>query len=214
MNQPGEPQIQETIAPEKISMKAGKGDFFKALREWEGTGVEPAVIKKKIILGPHYTHKGFLFYGKTKRATACFLVEYIAKKIGAFLNYLEEKNELNNGDTEEDHFFLRILTHEQVSSLWWERDYNERITTLRKDDEDHFERFIWEYGAYDATLLLPVGRRNKATGYEILDAIMRDCWECRHKILSSEKRKKIQEMTPATRAFYDGGDFTYDDDDF
>ncbi len=183
MNQPGESHTQETIAP---------------------------AIKKKVILEPYVAHKGFLFYNKRKRATACFLVEYIDKKINDFHQYLESLE----GKTEEDRVFLRHLTREQVASLWWERDYNERITTLRKDDEDHFERFIWEYGAYDATLLLSNPYRNKATGYEIVDAIMRDCWECRHKTLSSEKRKKIQEMNPATRAFYDGGDFTYDDDDF
>ena len=163
------------------------------------------MIKKKIILPPYKAHEGFLFYNKVKRATACFLVEYMDKKIGAFYEYLESLE----GKTEEDRVFLRRLTYEQVASLWWERDYNERITTLRKDDDDHFERFIWEYGAYDATLLLSSGLRNKATGYEILDAIMRDCWECRHKMISSEKRKKIQEMTPATRAFYDGRGLTY-----
>jgi hypothetical protein len=189
MNQPGESEIQKTPVQEAPAT---------------------TVIKKKIILPPYKAHEGFLFYNKVKRATACFLVEYIDKKIGAFYEYLQEKK----GDTEEDSRFLRRLTYEQVASLWWERDYNERITTLRKNDDDHYERLIWEYGAYDATLLLSSGLRNKANGYEILDAIMRDCWECRHKMISSEKRKKIQEMTPATRAFYDGGGFTYDEEDF
>lgn len=182
-NQPGQSEIQATPAP--------------------------TVITKKIILEPYVSHKGFLFYNKKKRATACFLVEYMDKKIGAFHEYLQNKTY-----EEVDRTFLRQLTHGQVASLWLARPYVERIHDLRKDDEDHFEQYIWGYGVYDASLLLSNPYRNKAEGYEILDAIMRDCWECRHKMISSDKRKKIQEMTPATLAFHDGGDFTYDEEDF
>jgi hypothetical protein len=172
MNQPGESQIQETIAP-----------------------VDPAVIKKKVILEPYTAHKGFLFYNRLKRATACFLVEYIDNAIDDLYQHLDEHHKAHN------------WTHEKVASLYWAGDYNERINKLRDDDEDHYERFIWEYGAYDSALLLPVSRRNKAIGYEILDAIMRDCWECRHKTLSSEKRKKIKEMTPEVKEFHENTDY-------
>lgn len=182
MSQPGESEIQATPAR--------------------------TVIKKKIIvkdsLDPRAGHNDFLFYGGSKRKVARLLVDYVEEALGEFTVHLRENMPEN--------LYLRSVKEAEIASLWWEEDTTGRIHRLREKLGDHYEQYIWDYGVYDATLLIPVEARNTANGYKLIDAIMRDCWECRHKKTAQEKRKKIKEMSPLMREFYDYADDFVDDD--
>ena len=103
------------------------------------------------------------------------------------------------------------MSEDDTASLWWAGDYNERINRLRTKIGDDFECHIWDFGLGDATLLINTTRRNNVRGYEILDVIMRECWENRHKATMNEKRKKIKAMKPLTQEFFDHAEIDYED---
>jgi len=195
MNQPGESEIQKTPVQEApvapfvgadgavYPRQVGKGDMLKALA--------------------NYGDNRFLFYGGSKRKVARLLVDYVEEALDSFAVYLREEMPEN--------LFTRGLAGEQLESLWWAGDTMDRINRLRTKIGDDYECHIWDFGVGDATLLLPVGDRNKTRGYGLLDAIMRECWECRHKMTMKEKRKKIKEMKPLTQEFFDHAEIDHED---
>ena len=145
----------------------------------------------------------FLYYYGSKRKVARLLVDYMEKAMDSFAFYLREEMVEN--------LYLRSIKEEEIASLWWAGDASERITRLRTKVGDDYERYIWDFGAGDATLLICPRDRNTVRGYDLLDAIMRDCWEQRYKVEGKDRRKKIKAMNPLTQEFFDNVEIDYED---
>jgi hypothetical protein len=145
----------------------------------------------------------FAFFRKAKRGVAITLVKYMTEAMEEFRQNLR--------DEAPENLYIRSVSEEEIASLWWEGEVGDRIQRYRNKEGNEYILSLWYYGVYDATLLLPAGERNTADEYNLLNAIMRDCWEQRHKVAGQERRKKIKEMSPLMKEFYDGVDIEWVD---
>ena len=92
------------------------------------------------------------------------------------------------------------MTEDELASIWFHHYIEEYLMgDVGSELDDHWQNYIQRFGLRDALNIMPETDRDRPDLWNVFKAIIRECWECRLKLLAGDRRKKIKAPTPALR---------------